>query len=372
MRTKKRNGLAAPAAIILAAACIIGANTAAARIDDLTGQRDIYRSRAINWETEALEAEEQVQELKAQLAAAQQASAESAVHFRYAGEFGCTAYCSEKYEHICGTGDGITASGAPVQAGVTVAADPNIFPFGTALYIEGVGTLAQPSRETSWTWRWPRTKTPSLGQGTEPTGCGSLRKVQWNELPQQGILRNLRGPALELPPAWNKPQKQRERCPALPHDECRGHLQPAGSAACGGGTGCALFMWATFPTLPDALRVMESWGFIYKTAAFVWVKTNRKSSTPFWGMGAYTRANAEICLLGVTPGFNAGEAIKSHSVHQIIEAPVKAHSVKPDETRKRIVELMGDVPRIELFARQHAPGWDVWGDEVDLEVIDNG
>lgn len=140
----------------------------------------------------------------------------------------------------------------------------------------------------------------------------------------------------------------------------------------GGGTGCALFMWATFPTLPDALRVMESWGFIYKTAAFVWVKTNRKSGTHFWGMGAYTRANAEICLLGVTPGFNAGDAIKSHSVHQIIEAPVKAHSVKPDETRKRIVELMGDVPRIELFARQHAPGWDVWGDEVDLEVIDNG
>lgn len=117
---------------------------------------------------------------------------------------------------------------------------------------------------------------------------------------------------------------------------------------------------------------MESWGFIYKTAAFVWVKTNRKSSTPFWGMGAYTRANAELCLLGVTPGFNAGEAIKSHSVHQIIESPVKAHSVKPDETRKRIVELMGDVPRIELFARQHAPGWDVWGDEVDLEVIGNG
>lgn len=139
MRTKKRNGLAAPAAIILATVCIIGANTAAARIDDLTGQRDIYRNLAINWETEALEAEDQVQELKAQLAEAQQASAESAVHFRYAGEFGCTAYCSEKYEHICGTGDGITASGVPVQAGVTVAADPGIFPFGTALYIEGVG-----------------------------------------------------------------------------------------------------------------------------------------------------------------------------------------------------------------------------------------
>lgn len=256
MRTKKRNGLVAPAAIILAAACIIGANTAAARIDDLTGQRDIYRGRAINWETEALEAEEQVQELKAQLAAAQQASAESAVHFRYAGEFGCTAYCSEKYEHICGTGDGITASGAPVQAGVTVAADPDIFPSEqpSILRASGCGmsrTPVRPSRGTSWMWQWIRTRTPSPGPDTEPTGCGSLRKVQRNELPQQGILRDLRGPTLELPPAWNKPQKQRERCPALPHDECRGYLQPAGSAACGG-TGCALFMWATFPTLPDA------------------------------------------------------------------------------------------------------------------------
>ena len=60
----------------------------------------------------------------------------------------------------------------------------------------------------------------------------------------------------------------------------------------GGGQGCALFMWATFPQIADALRVMETWGFTYKTAAFVWVKKNRKSDTPFWGMGAYTRANA--------------------------------------------------------------------------------
>ena len=134
----------------------------------------------------------------------------------------------------------------------------------------------------------------------------------------------------------------------------------------------ALFLWATFPQLPEALRLIEAWGFTYKSVAFVWLKKNKKADSWFYGLGFWTRGNAEICLLGVTPGFNAGEAIKSHSVHQIIEAPVKAHSVKPDETRKRIVELMGDVPRIELFARQHAPGWDVWGDEVDLEVIDNG
>lgn len=83
-----------------------------------------------------------------------------------------------------------------------------------------------------------------------------------------------------------------------------------------GGGGCALFMWATFPTIPDALRVMRAWGFEYKTAAFVWVKKNRKSGTPFWGMGAYTRANAEVCLLGITPDFKAKEQIKSHAVHQ--------------------------------------------------------
>lgn len=134
-----------------------------------------------------------------------------------------------------------------------------------------------------------------------------------------------------------------------------------------GGGGCALFMWATFPTIPDALRVMQAWGFEYKTAAFVWVKKNRKSGTPFWGMGAYTRANAEVCLLGITPDFKAKEQIKSHAVHQIVEEPIQAHSVKPDEVRKRIVTLMGDVPRIELFARQRATGWDAWGDELPPE-----
>lgn len=128
--------------------------------------------------------------------------------------------------------------------------------------------------------------------------------------------------------------------------------------------GCLLFMWATFPTLPDALRVMEAWGFTYKTAAFVWVK-KYKCGKNFVGMGAYTRANAEICLLGVTPDFRAGTQIKSRCVYQIIEAPIQAHSVKPDETRRRIVELLGDVPRIELFARQRAPGWDAWGDEIE-------
>lgn len=130
----------------------------------------------------------------------------------------------------------------------------------------------------------------------------------------------------------------------------------------GGGAIC--FLWATFPTLPEALRVMEAWGFSYKGAAFVWVKKNRKSGGNFWGMGQYTRANAEVCLLGVSKGFKASEQVKSHRVHQIVEAPVGRHSEKPDEVRRRIVELLGDVPRIELFARERAEGWDAWGNEV--------
>ena len=92
--------------------------------------------------------------------------------------------------------------------------------------------------------------------------------------------------------------------------------------------------------------------------------TTAKSERPFWGMGAYTRANAEVCLLGVSPGFKARERIRSHRVHQVITAPFEGHSKKPDETRRRIVELLGDVPRLELFARDRAPGWDAWGNEV--------
>lgn len=59
------------------------------------------------------------------------------------------------------------------------------------------------------------------------------------------------------------------------------------------------FMWATFPNIDEALKAMRSWGFTYKTAAFVWVKKNKKSDSLFWGVGAYTRANAEACLIGV-------------------------------------------------------------------------
>ena len=127
---------------------------------------------------------------------------------------------------------------------------------------------------------------------------------------------------------------------------------------------CVLLMWATFPRIDYALQLIKSWGFKYKTCAFCWVKKNKKQNTNFWGMGYYTRSNAEICLLAIK-----GKPLdrKSHNVHQIIETPIEQHSKKPDIARDKIVELFGDLPRIELFARQYADGWDCWGNEAPDE-----
>lgn len=121
------------------------------------------------------------------------------------------------------------------------------------------------------------------------------------------------------------------------------------------GDGCALFMWATFPMLREALELIEAWGFEYKTIAFCWVKQNKNSDGIFKGMGYYTRSNAEICLLATR-----GRVLerKSRSVSSVIISHIERHSKKPAETRDRIVELFGDLPRIELFARETAPGWD--------------
>lgn len=130
---------------------------------------------------------------------------------------------------------------------------------------------------------------------------------------------------------------------------------------------CALFLWITFPLLKEAWEVIEAWGFNYKSVAFVWIKQNKKTPTLFWGMGYWTRANAELCIIAT----KGSPKRQSKSVHQVILSPVEEHSKKPEEARKRIVELMGDVPRIELFAREHSPGWDVWGNEVS-ESIDWG
>jgi len=124
---------------------------------------------------------------------------------------------------------------------------------------------------------------------------------------------------------------------------------------------CALFLWVTFPCLEEGLELIKKWGFTYKTCAFTWVKRNKKSNSFFMGNGFYTRANAELCLLATR-----GRVRKiSSSVRSVCDARIQEHSRKPDEIRDRIVSLLGDLPRIELFARQQVVGWDCWGDEVE-------
>lgn len=120
-----------------------------------------------------------------------------------------------------------------------------------------------------------------------------------------------------------------------------------------------LFLWVTFPCLEEGLELIKAWGFKYKTCGFTWVKRNKKSDGWFWGLGYWTRANTELCLIATK-----GKPKRlSKSVHQVIDARIEEHSKKPNETRERIVKLCGDVPRIELFARQHVDGWDCWGNE---------
>ena len=135
---------------------------------------------------------------------------------------------------------------------------------------------------------------------------------------------------------------------------------------------CILFVWVTFPKLLDGLETIKSWGFEYKTVGFVWVKANKNYNKKkltfikeekfdaFWGLGYWTRSNAELCLIATR-----GKPKRvSMGVHQIVYEPVREHSRKPDIVRDKIVKLMGDLPRIELFARQKVEGWDCWGNEV--------
>jgi N6-adenosine-specific RNA methylase IME4 len=130
---------------------------------------------------------------------------------------------------------------------------------------------------------------------------------------------------------------------------------------------CLLFLWVTYPQLQEGLRVLRAWGFEYKTVAFTWVKFNPKEKLQsFFGIGYYTKSNAEICLLG-TKG-KAHSLVKDNSVSQIIFAPRSKHSEKPPEARNKIVKLCGDIPRIELFAREKTEGWDVWGNEVKSDI----
>lgn len=145
---------------------------------------------------------------------------------------------------------------------------------------------------------------------------------------------------------------------------------------------CLVALWAIDSLLAEAFAVLEAWGFRYVTTAFTWVKTfdvtsqrvdlvGRALERGDWndvgaamapmGLGYWTRANPEICLLASL----GSPARLEKAVRQLILAPKREHSRKPDEAARRL-ERLAPGPRCELFARERRPGWDCWGNQVDL------
>ena len=136
---------------------------------------------------------------------------------------------------------------------------------------------------------------------------------------------------------------------------------------------CVLFMWAVSPLLPEALEVIRSWGFKYKTVAFVW---NKKTINGFnvSNLGRWTMGNVEICLLAT----KGKPQRKIKNIKQLISDTRTFHSAKPSIVREKIVEPMGELPRIELFARKNNQkdlwnkntfdDWDIWGNEVKSSI----
>lgn len=126
---------------------------------------------------------------------------------------------------------------------------------------------------------------------------------------------------------------------------------------------CILFLWVTGPRLPMAFTVMDAWGFQYHSLGFDWLKIS-KAGTPIINPGYYTRQNNEFCLIGVPVDKSRRLQPLVHNVRVPIIEPRREHSRKPDTARDAIVQICGDLPRIELFARQNPSGWDAWGDEA--------
>ena len=132
---------------------------------------------------------------------------------------------------------------------------------------------------------------------------------------------------------------------------------------------CVLFMWWVASQPNEAIKLVESWGFKIKTmTGFNWVKTT-KTGKPFFGMGFWTRQGSEMCLIATKGKPKRIDA----SIRSVIFSENEKHSKKPDVFRDEIVKLMGDLPRLEMFARQISEGWDVWGNEVISTVnLNNG
>jgi len=126
-----------------------------------------------------------------------------------------------------------------------------------------------------------------------------------------------------------------------------------------------LFLWVTFPYLKEQIEVFEAWGFVYKTVGFTWIKLNPKNLGIFFGVGYYTKSNAELCLLGTK-----GKVLRpaTNCVSSVIVTPRQEHSRKPCRVREMIDVLYPRQSKVELFARQKVEGWSCWGNEVESDI----
>ncbi len=127
----------------------------------------------------------------------------------------------------------------------------------------------------------------------------------------------------------------------------------------------ALFIWAVWPMIDEALAVIKAWGFVYKTLAWEWIKMNQNNMGIAIGMGAYTRSNPEPCLLAFR-GDPLPVAV--HDVTSVIMSPLQEHSRKPEVQYNRIEALYPSQSKIELFARRRRAGWDAFGNQVDGSI----
>jgi len=132
---------------------------------------------------------------------------------------------------------------------------------------------------------------------------------------------------------------------------------------------CVLFLWTTDPLLEKAFEIIRAWGFTYKTVGFYWAKLNKQTPAShnrdfFTGLGFWTRANPELCLLATRGKPHRRRA----DVRKLIVSPRREHSRKPDEAYERI-EALCEGPYLEMFARFPRPGWDHWGSNADLPGI---
>lgn len=127
------------------------------------------------------------------------------------------------------------------------------------------------------------------------------------------------------------------------------------------GRNCALFLWCTWPTIEQGLALIRAWGFKYSGLAWEWFKFNPMTGKAAFGPGYGTRKNLEPCLLAIR-----GSPRRLHAdVRDWIVAPRREHSRKPDEQYERMERLFAG-PYLEMFARQRWPGWDAWGDQVEM------